>query len=111
MNVFQLDNPALWVYFALTVPLFVIITGAIVLLKTGVLYSQSGYRDLGFVRWLLSGRPTRLGLDRVDLERGNLTSKLKDRFRGPDWHKDSKHTDLKDDNGEGGVPASNKKED
>lgn len=56
-------------------------------LKAGVLYSQSGQKNIGFVRWLLSGRPMRSPLDRTDLERGNLTSKLKDRLKGPDWHK------------------------
>lgn len=89
MNVFQLNNPGLWVYFALTVPLFLVITGVIVLLKAGVLYSQSGQKDMGFARWLLAGRPMRSQFDRADLERGNLTTKLKDRLRGPGWHKDS----------------------
>lgn len=111
MNVFQLSSPGLWVYFALTIPLFLIITGAIVLLKTGVLYSQSGRKDLGFLRWLLAGRPMQSQLDRVDLERGNLTTKLKDRLRGPDWHKDSEHPDQKYENGGYRVQTDNKKED
>lgn len=111
MNVFQLSSPGLWVYFALTIPLFLIITGAIVLLKTGVLYSQSGRKDLGFLRWLLAGRPMQSQLDRIDLERGNLTTKLKDRLRGPDWNKDSEHPDQKHENGGYKVQPDNKKED
>lgn len=111
MNVFQLNNPGLWVYFALTVPLFLIITGVIILLKAGVLYSQSGQKNLGFARWLLAGRPMRSQLDRADLERGNLTTKLKDRLRGPGWHKDSEDSNPKHENGEGRSQAGNKKKD
>lgn len=111
MNVFQLSNPGLWVYFALTVPLFLIITGAILVLKAGVLYSQSGRKDLGFVRWLLAGRPMQSQLDRVDLERGNLTTKLKDRLRGPDWHKSSEFPDQKHENAGDRKQTDNKKED
>lgn len=96
MNVFQLDNPGLWLYFALTIPLLLLITCGILLLKAGVLYSQSGQENIGFVRWLLSGRPMRSRLDRADLERGNLTTKLKDRLRGE---------------GEAREPMKNKKED
>lgn len=110
MNVFQLSNPGLWVYFALTVPLFLLITGCIVLLKASVLYNQSGKKGLGFTRWLLSGRPMRSQLDRADLERGNLTSKLKDRLRGPNWHKGPEHRDSKREK-ETKPPMSSKKED
>lgn len=120
MNVFQLSNPGLWVYFALTVPLFLVITGVIVLLKAGVLYSQSGQKDLGFARWLLAGRPMRSQLDRADLERGNLTTKLKDRLKGPGWHKNSEGPedseslegpDSKHENGGKRAQSGNKKED
>jgi hypothetical protein len=81
MNVFQLNSPGLWLYFALTIPLFLFVTGGIVVLKATVLYGQSGQNEqMGFVQWLIAGRPMRSQLNRADLERGNLNDKLSARL-------------------------------
>ncbi|RPB01127.1 hypothetical protein L873DRAFT_1677535, partial [Choiromyces venosus 120613-1] len=82
MNVFQTKSPSLWLYFAVSIPLLVFVIILLLLLKAGILYSQSGETDLNFFRWILAGRPQKERLARLDLEKGGLTGKLKTRLRG-----------------------------
>ncbi|CAZ84081.1 unnamed protein product [Tuber melanosporum] len=82
MNVYQLERTSLWLYFAVSIPLLAFIILLLVLLKAGILYSQSGETDLNFFRWVLAGRPRKQRLARLDLEKGGLTDKLKDRLGG-----------------------------
>jgi len=84
MNVFQLQRTSLQLYFAVAIPLLALIILILVLLKTGILYSQSGETNLNFFRWVLAGRPQKQRLAKLDLEKGGLTEKLRDRLRGTD---------------------------
>jgi hypothetical protein len=97
MNVFQLNSPSLWIYFALSIPLLIFIIILILFLKAGVLYAQSGQTQLGFFRWLISGRPMAIRSARADLENGGLRGKLRDRLKGPDWQKQNNHHDEKEE--------------
>jgi len=82
MNVFQLQRTSLELYFAVAIPLLAFIILLLVLLKAGILYSQSGKTNLNFFRWVLAGRPQKQRLAKLDLEKGGLTEKLRDRLRG-----------------------------
>jgi len=82
MNVFQLQRTSLQLYFAVAIPLLALIILILVLLKTGILYSQSGETNLNFFRWILAGRPKKHRIAKLDLEKGGLTEKLRDRLRG-----------------------------